>query len=60
MEVVYNKVYDLSVHNGMVDWDKLKEDGVAVSYTHLGGHSWERNRCIPGNHTGLSAAHSEK
>lgn len=28
MEVVYNKVYDLSVHNGMVDWDKLKEDGV--------------------------------
>lgn len=28
MEVVYNKVYDLSVHNGVVDWDKLKEDGV--------------------------------
>lgn len=28
MEVVYNKVYDLSTHNGLVDWDKLKEDGV--------------------------------
>lgn len=28
MEVVYNKVYDLSVHNGVVDWDMLKEDGV--------------------------------
>lgn len=28
MEVVYNKVYDLSTHNGFVDWDKLKEDGV--------------------------------
>lgn len=28
MEVVFNKVYDLSVHNGMVDWEQLKADGV--------------------------------
>lgn len=28
MEVVYNKVYDLSTHNGLVNWDKLKEEGV--------------------------------
>lgn len=28
MEAVYNKVYDFSVHNGKIDWDKVKEDGV--------------------------------
>lgn len=28
MEVVFKKVYDLSVHNGMVDWEQLKADGV--------------------------------
>ncbi len=28
MEAVYNKVYDFSVHNGKIDWDKVKEAGV--------------------------------
>ena len=28
MEAVYRKVYDFSVHNGRIDWDRLKESGV--------------------------------
>lgn len=28
MEIVYRKVYDVSVHNGLIDWDQIKEDGV--------------------------------
>lgn len=28
MEIVYRKVYDVSVHNGLIDWDQIQADGV--------------------------------
>lgn len=28
MEIVYRKVYDFSVHNGLIDWDRLSTAGV--------------------------------
>lgn len=28
MEIVYRKVYDVSVHNGLIDWDQIRADGV--------------------------------